>query len=153
MDCYCDGVLPWPTCDSLLHLELRSLWSQAGPALSAAAARLARGMHPQARGMHPRGSPAGTVASAPATRRRLQQYASCDGADSLFSFDTSSGGCISGYCEAGLYGVGSVYGQVEASCTTARSSAFKAGGGGRGRVGEHALRGASGQSGAAACQP
>lgn len=103
VDCYCDDAVPWPTCDSLLHLELRRVWSQQAPALGAALRRMARGARRQA------GPPA------PAPRRRLQQYASCDGTDSLFSFDTSSGGCISAYCEAGVYGVGKVYGQVEAS--------------------------------------
>lgn len=47
--------------------------------------------------------------------RRLQQYMYCDGMDTLFSFDASSGGCLSGYCEAGILGVGSVSVQLEVS--------------------------------------
>lgn len=93
VDCYCEGNLPWPTCDAWMHLELKARWQ---PALARLGASLRQ-----------------------AHQRKLRQsMLTCDGVSELASFDASAGGCLDTYCEADLFGVGSVYGQVSGCSTT-----------------------------------
>jgi hypothetical protein len=144
VDCICEGVLPWPHCDALLHLAMDEIWSTQLPGLQAALGQAAHGMAAAAPGPTPgrRGSGMGThrghggktrhggrhsTAAGSNTggpllphSRKLQQYAYCDGFPTLPQFDAASGGCIYAYCKAGLYAVGYVYGQIDVSAAVKR---------------------------------
>lgn len=108
VSCLCDGVLPWPHCDALLHVTLSEVWATQMPLLSAALAQLRRELAANASVSTGAGAGAGA-----GRRRHLHQYMSCDGVDSLFMFDPASGGCIQASCEAGIWGVGSIHGSIQ----------------------------------------
>ena len=141
VDCICEGVLPWPHCDALLHLAMDEIWNTQLPGLQAALVQAAHGMAAAAPGPDAARSGKGkgmgnhrghggnkrhggshSTATGPNAggpllphSRKLQQYAYCDGFATLPQFDATSGGCIYAYCKAGLYAGGYVYGQIDVS--------------------------------------